>query len=497
MTTFLDDIGGVGDQLAALAGGDTSALDDDGLCAATVAVERAGRLLDGLRATLAGEIGDRSRRGLGSDGLATRRGCRSGAHLVERLTLVSQAEAARRVRLGAAVLCGRALSGDQLPPEHPEVARSLAAGELGVEAATVIVRCLDDARATASLDDILVAETALVVAALTSPADEVGVQARAWREALDPDGAEPRDERLHRKRAFVLGRERDGLTRFSGALEPVDAALLRSALAEADKPGTVPRFVSEADERAGVVTSVADDDTGTIEVLDRRTREQRHYDVLMGLLTAGVRASGDRVPVGVRSTACVTAVITLDDLRAAVAGWGLGATTDDAPDAAGIESGDPGDWFRPHHGGGIGWLDGVTEPVSAETIRGLVCASGFAPLLLGDSGEILHYGRTRRLFSPAQLTAMAVRDGGCVNCGVPAAWCDGHHVVPWRDGGATDIDNGTLLCRPCHTMIHASGHRLRMLDGRPWMLAPPALDPSQTWRPLRNHRMETLTRLRC
>jgi hypothetical protein len=208
MTTFHEHIGDVSDLLAALAVGDASDLDDDGLCAATVAVERAGRLLDCLRATLAGEIGDRSRRGLGSDGLATRRGCRSGAHLVERLTRVSQAEAARRVRLGAAVLCGRALSGETLPPEHPEVARALTAGELGVEAAHVIVRCLDDARATASIDGLLVAETALVGAALTSPADEVGVQARAWREALDPDGAEPRDERLHRKRAFVLGRER-------------------------------------------------------------------------------------------------------------------------------------------------------------------------------------------------------------------------------------------------------------------------------------------------
>jgi hypothetical protein len=130
--------------------------------------------------------------------------------------------------------------------------------------------------------------------------------------------------------------------------------------------------------------------------------------------------------------------------------------------------------------------------VSAETIRALVSAAGYAPLLLGDNGEILHYGRTRRLFSAAQVAAMAARDGGCVNCGAPPGECDGHHVVAWSDGGTTDIENGTLLCRNCHIMIHASGHRLRMIDGRPWILAPPGLDPSQTWRRLRNHRMEAL-----
>jgi hypothetical protein len=484
MDGFSPSIDDVVDGLAALATADLAALDDAGLCAATAAVERAGRLLDALRVVAAGEIDDRSRRGLGSDGLATRRGCRGAAHLVERLTRVSQGEAARRVRLGRAVRAGSSLTGERLPAAHPEVAEALSAGALGSEAASVIVRCLDDARATASSADILVAERHLVEAATVSPADEVAVQARAWREALDPDGAEPRDERLHRKRAFVLGRERDGLTRFSGALEPVGAALLRSAFAEADKPSTTPRFVSEADERAGVVTSV-DDGSGSIELLDRRTREQRHYDVVTGLLTAGVRASGDTVPVGVRSTASVTAVITLDDLRRAAAGASDGPRID----------GDPGSFFRP--GGGIGWLDGVAEPVSAETVRRLVCEAGFAPLLLGDDGEVLQYGRKRRLFSPAQLSAMGVRDGGCVNCGAPPGWCDGHHVVPWRDGGTTDIDNGVLLCRSCHTMIHASGHRLRMIGGRPWMLAPPGLDPGQTWRPLRNHRLEALTRLRC
>jgi hypothetical protein len=499
MNTFEDLIGRVEDHLATLAGVDLSALSDDELCAATVAVERAGRLLDGARAGAAGAIDERSGRRLGSDSLAQRRGCRNSTHLVERLTTVSQTEAARRVRLGKAVRRRTTLVGDSVPAEHPFVAQALTLGRIGFDSAIAIVRCMDDALRTASDDDVLLAERALVDAAEHSTADETAIQARAWREALDPDGAEPRDERLLRKRAFFLGREKDGLTPFSGALEPVGAALLKAAFAEAERPGSTPRFVSHADRLAGTVVSTGDDGTESLEFLDPRTREQRRYDVFAGLLTAGIRAS-THAPVGMRSTASVTAVITLDELRAAVAdneggagaagGSGVGGGVGDGRTGrGGSVHGGVGDGGT---GRGIGWLAGIDEPVSAATIRDLVSASGYAPLLLGDNGEVLYLGRRRRLFSPLQLAAMAARDGGCVNCGAPPGASDGHHVVSWKDGGKTDIDNGVLLCRNCHTMIHASGHRLRMIDGRPWILAPPALDPGQTWRRLRNHRMDAL-----
>jgi hypothetical protein len=277
-----------------------------------------------------------------------------------------------------------------------------------------------------------------------------------------------------------LGRERDGLTPFSGALEPVGAALLRAALDEADKPGSTPRFLADSDRANGTtIITVDDDGIEEIEFVDPRTRDQRHYDVLTGLLTAGVRAStSKRAPIG--TTASVTAVITLDDLRRQCG--------QRIPDG----SGDFGTPTPP----GIGWLDGIDEPVSGATVAELVCHAGYAPLLLGDDGEILHLGRTRRTFSKAQLAALRARDGGCVNCGVPPSWCDAHHIVEWSREGPTDIDNGALLCRPCHRMIHHSDHRLRIIGGRPHVLAPPALDPAQVWRPLRNHRSRALIALR-
>jgi hypothetical protein len=453
----------VGAQLAAVADTVLAPAGDEQLCALTVAVEEAGRLLDSLRVSTAGEIDDRSRYGLGSDGLAFRFGHRRGTQLVEQLTRVSPGEASRRVRIGRAIRPNTTLDGSVLPATYPVVSTAMAEGTIGVDAASVIIRCLDDARRTATDDQVLVAETALVETAAAARADEVGVQARAWREALDPDGAEPRDERLFRKRSFHLGAERDGLVPFSGQLEPLGAALLKSAFAEADSSRAVPRFLSEADERAGATFVATESGETTITLVDRRSREQRHYDVLTGLLTAGVRSAGT-APGEMKSTAVVTAVITLDDLREKT---------------------------------GVGWVEGIAEPVSSATVERLVCEAGYAPLLLGANSEILAYGRTRRLFSDAQKRAMAVRDGGCVNCGAPPGVCEGHHVLEWEaDDGPTDIDNGVLLCSACHHMIHTNDFTLRMIGGSPHILAPPWLDPSQTWRPLTNPRLGMITALR-
>jgi hypothetical protein len=56
--------------------------------------------------------------------------------------------------------------------------------------------------------------------------------------------------------------------------------------------------------------------------------------------------------------------------------------------------------------------------------------------------------RSSRTVTPAQLTALQVRDGGCVHpgCTRTAAFCDAHHVQHWSQGGATDLSNLVLLC---------------------------------------------------
>ena len=29
-----------------------------------------------------------------------------------------------------------------------------------------------------------------------------------------------------------------------------------------------------------------------------------------------------------------------------------------------------------------------------------------------------------------------------------------HHIVPWYNGGMTDLSNGVMLCKNCHTQRH-------------------------------------------
>ena len=54
------------------------------------------------------------------------------------------------------------------------------------------------------------------------------------------------------------------------------------------------------------------------------------------------------------------------------------------------------------------------------------------------------------------------RDLHCVfpGCDRPATWCDVHHLIPWSQGGATDLGNLVLLCRHHHTLVHEGGWRI-------------------------------------
>jgi len=454
-----DAIRQIGDQLAALAATPPATVSDDDLVAFTVELERAGRLLDALRTQAAAEIDTRSSSRI--DGLSDRYGFRTGAHLLEFLTRVSPAEASRRVRLGRATIAATNLVGDELPARHPRVASALQRGEIGVDSAAIIVRCLDQASPHATAEDLETAETELVTAAATDGADLIAVQARAWREALDADGAEPRDERIQRLRSFRLGRELDnGLTPFSGVADPYFAAQLRAALDNADKPGVTPRFLPEADRQTGLGIVETDDGEVIESVTDPRTRDQRNYDVLQGVVTAGLRSTGTKTGE-LRDLAQVTAVVTMNDL---------------------------------HDCTGVAWLDDVAEPISALTCSALVCSCGFAPVVLGENGEPLYLGKHKRFFTEAQMRALAVRDGGCVwpGCGAPAAWAEGHHVTEYSAGGPTDIDNGVLLCRYHHHKLHRSGFQLAIIDSRPHMLLTPAMDPAQKWRPVGKSRIEAV-----
>ncbi|HWD45674.1 MAG TPA: HNH endonuclease signature motif containing protein [Actinomycetota bacterium] len=91
-------------------------------------------------------------------------------------------------------------------------------------------------------------------------------------------------------------------------------------------------------------------------------------------------------------------------------------------------------------------------------------------------------GRASRVVTPSQRAALAVRDGGGVlpDCDRPLAWCEGHHLVHWLEGGPTDLANLALLCRAQHRAIHEGGWQLtRGPDGHV-TATPPQQPPIDT-----------------
>jgi Domain of unknown function (DUF222) len=108
--------------------------------------------------------------------------------------------------------------------------------------------------------------------------------------------------------------------------------------------------------------------------------------------------------------------------------------------------------------------------ISAAEARRLACGAGILPAVLGGPSEVLDLGRSRRLFSPAQRKALAIRDRTCraEGCDIPTAWCEAHHVEePWSRGGRTDVKAGVLFCPFHHHRAHEAAWRTdRMPDGR-------------------------------
>ncbi len=130
-------------------------------------------------------------------------------------------------------------------------------------------------------------------------------------------------------------------------------------------------------------------------------------------------------------------------------------------------------------------------PVSVGQARRLACNAGVLPAVLGADSAILDLGRARRLFDRYQRIALAVRDRGCVfaGCERPAAWTEAHHIIPWHDGGPTDVDQGCLLCSFHHHLVHHGQWSVVMApDGTPEIVPPARIDPEQA--PIRHQRFK-------
>jgi hypothetical protein len=96
------------------------------------------------------------------------------------------------------------------------------------------------------------------------------------------------------------------------------------------------------------------------------------------------------------------------------------------------------------------------EALSAGEARRLACNARLLPAVLGRASLPLDLGRSARLFSEPQRTALGLVHRACAadGCDRPLAWCELHHLRPWARGGRTDLDNAVPLCHFHHQRIH-------------------------------------------
>lgn len=115
------------------------------------------------------------------------------------------------------------------------------------------------------------------------------------------------------------------------------------------------------------------------------------------------------------------------------------------------------------------WLRGSEQPIPIETAETAICDSEVERITINEAGHVLHYGRSRRIFSEHQRKALEARDGGCLwkNCDRRETWTEALHIQEWSHNGETDIENGMLLCHEHHMFIP-------MTSKAPWLEHVPA-----------------------
>ncbi|SFS02467.1 HNH endonuclease [Microbacterium sp. cf046] len=444
-----DPLAGIDEAVAALraawaVGGEgslppVSALKGSQLIAVNEAMGLLRRRTDAVHAPVAAEIARESRPELGSDGLAKKQGYRNTAVLIAATTGTSTGDAVRLVKVGEAIAPRTTLTGESAPARHPHVAEAHNSGRIGRDGAAAIITMLDRAALRADREDLDQAERILCDQAAGLPLDQLAKLIARAEAHLDPDGLEPRERDARGKRSLVMF-ERDGMIHFNGKLDIESGAPVKTAI----------EAVVTADMRA----ALDDPNRGSDPDSDMRSIPQRQADALALMARHVLGCDHNDLPL---AGATLVVRMSLEDLE-----------NDD-----------------PANSTGHALIDGINQPVSISTARRMAAGGGIIPCVLDSQGEILDWGREKRLFTRAQRLALVERDGGCAMCGLPPGMTRAHHIRWWkRDHGPTDLANGVLLCESCHHRIHDNGWDIQV-DGvgtraTVWFIPPRHVDPART-----------------
>ena len=357
---------------------------------------------------------------------------------------LSHGEAASRVRAADAVGPRTSMLGERLQPLLPSLAALQRQGTVTTEQVQIVERAMHKlTRPGLNPNAVKTAEQLLTEHAPLLGPTELHRVALQVVDAADPDGPEPIDDQLQQDRRHLdLKPRRDGMWQLQGRLTSTVGAQLNAIL------DPLARHRS---------SRIEDADGNTAQIPDARPSGQRLHDALDEACGRLLRTKDQPVVGGIPASVIIT--VQLEDLLAKA---GLAETNDG------------------------------TVLTSDQLLR-IADEAEIWPTIIDSNNVPLALGRTQRLASRGQTMALIARDFGCSfpGCTHPASWCDRHHILDWILGGATDLENLTLLCRYHHTHFLQKGWSCRLnTDGLPEWIPPRWIDPEQ--RPQLNARIRRL-----
>ncbi len=325
------------------------------------------------------------------------------------------------------------LSRGRLLAQLPALSAAAHAGAVSAEQ----IRTVGDLVGQVGIDAVAPLDEVLAGVASAAGPGEVAQACHRIRAHVDPDGPDP-DPHAGERRALSISRY-GSLFCVSGRLDAEGGATLLTAL---------------------------DTLMSTPSADDPRTAVQRRADALVELARQTLQrgtlptAGGVRPQLGLLITP--EALLGLRNATAtspatgAFASHGRAAADGTAdppppgrpPDAlqrAGVPMAPELPWSA--------WADRLPASVAQR----IACDCEVWRVVLDPgTGLPLEVGRTHRIVPSWMRKALTARDRGCrwPGCTAPPSWCEVHHLLAWYLGGPTDVDNGALLCRHHHGLVH-------------------------------------------
>ncbi len=319
---------------------------------------------------------------------------------------MTRTEAHRKTRLAANL------------DHHPAVRDALAAGNLLVDQARVIIRAVEDLPDHVPADLVAQAEEHLVGQAAHFDAIALRNLGKGLLHVIDPEAADAHQAQLleaeerHAAMAtrLAMREDPDGVLRGTFALPGAQGQMFKKQLLAI----AAPKHRAAVDGRLG----------------ERRPTPGRMGQALIEWIE---RYPVDHLPQtgGVNATVVVTIPVE---------------TLTGGPQPGTLDTG---------------------ATISPGQARRLACEAGILPMVLGGKSEVLDLGRTRRFHTKAQRIAIAQRDKHCTTdgCDWPPGMCHTHHDPSWASGGGTDIEHARLLCPKHHARAHDPDYTMTKLPG--------------------------------